>query len=202
MIVRSTPGRSRRSAGACAHVPAPATVDVGGLSVHISRKAIKSMRMRVLGPDGRIEVSAPASVSLACIEEFVRARRGWIERKRAEVASSPMAQAQGASPEDVARWRRQMEDAAPPLVARWERIMGVKAGKLAYRNMKSRWGSCQPKTGRICLNVRLALYPPACLEYVVVHELAHLIVHGHGPDFQAVMERCLPDWRVRRAQLR
>ena len=62
-------------------------------------------------------------------------------------------------------------------------ILGVRAGKLAYRNMKSRWGSCQPSTGRICINVRLALYPPECLEYVVVHELCHLLVHGHGPGF-------------------
>ena len=51
----------------------------------------------------------------------------------------------------------------------------MKAQKLAYRNMKSRWGSCQPSTGRICINVRLALYPPECLEYVVVHELCHLL---------------------------
>ena len=62
--------------------------------------------------------------------------------------------------------------------------MGVKAGRLAYRNMTSRWGSCQPATGRICINVRLALYPPECLEYVVVHELCHLRERGHGQRFK------------------
>ena len=73
--------------------------------------------------------------------------------------------------------------------ARWWRSVGayhgVKAGKLAYRNMTSRWGSCQPATGRICINVRLALYPPGCLEYVVVHELCHLLERGHGSRFKA-----------------
>ena len=54
--------------------------------------------------------------------------------------------------------------------------------------MTSRWGSCQPATGRICINVRLALYPPECLEYVVVHELCHLRERGHGPAFQALMD--------------
>ncbi|WP_270295883.1 M48 family metallopeptidase [Eggerthella sinensis] len=81
-------------------------------------------------------------------------------------------------------------------------IMGVKAGKLAYRNMTSRWGSCQPATGRICINVRLALYPPECLEYVVVHELCHLLERGHGPRFKALMDAFMPDWRTRRAKLR
>ena len=90
----------------------------------------------------------------------------------------------------------------PPLVAAWEPIMGVKAGRLAYRNMTSRWGSCQPATGRICINVRLALYPPECLEYVVVHELCHLRERGHGQRFKDLMDTYMPDWRERRAKLR
>ena len=80
--------------------------------------------------------------------------------------------------------------------------MGVRAGKVAYRNMTSRWGSCQPSTGRICINVRLALYPPECLEYVVVHELCHLLERGHGPRFHELMDAFMPDWKTRRAKLR
>ena len=68
--------------------------------------------------------------------------------------------------------------------------------------MKSRWGSCQPSTGRICINTVLAICPPECLEYVVVHELCHLLVPGHGPDFHAIMDRVMPDWKQRRAKLR
>ena len=102
----------------------------------------------------------------------------------------------------MAQWRAVVEACTPVLVERWEQIMGVKAQKLVYRNMTSRWGSCQPATGRICINVRLALYPPECLEYVVVHELCHLRERGHGPAFQALMTRYLPDWKERRAKLR
>ena len=75
--------------------------------------------------------------------------------------------------------------------------MGVRAGKLAYRNMTSRWGSCQPSTGRICINVRLALYPPECLEYVVVHELCHMLEPNHGAGFKALMTKVMPDWKQR-----
>lgn len=113
-----------------------------------------------------------------------------------------MARASQATPEEVAQWREVVSACVPALIAAWEPIMGVKAGKLAYRNMTSRWGSCQPSTGRICINVRLALYPPECLEYVVVHELCHLLERGHGPRFHQLMDTFMPDWKQRRAKLR
>ena len=113
-----------------------------------------------------------------------------------------MAQAERASAEQVEQWRALVKACVPALVEAWEPILGVKATTLAYRNMKSRWGSCQPATGRICINVRLALYPPECMEYVVVHELCHLLVAGHGPEFHALMDRVMPDWKRRRAKLR
>ena len=113
-----------------------------------------------------------------------------------------MARAMSATPAEVREWRNVVEAFVPALVEQWEPILGVKAGQLAYRKMKSRWGSCQPSTGRICINVVLALYPPECLEYVVVHELVHLLVPGHGPEFHAIMDRVMPDWKKRRAKLR
>ena len=64
--------------------------------------------------------------------------------------------------------------------------------------MKSRWGSCNVKTGALCLNVQLVKKPPQCLEYVVVHELCHLLVPNHSPQFWAYVADCLPDWKRRR----
>lgn len=63
-------------------------------------------------------------------------------------------------------------------------------------------GQLPTRTGRICINVRLALYPPECLEYVVVHELCHLRERGHGQRFKDLMDTYMPDWRERRAKLR
>ncbi|MCI2241439.1 M48 family metallopeptidase [Adlercreutzia faecimuris] len=174
---------------------------VDGLEVALTRKRVKNVNLRVR-PDGTVAVSAPPRTSDAFVSAFVREKRPWIEARRRDLAASPRARAAAATPEEVAEWRAVVEACVPALIAAWEPIMGVRAGTVAYRNMTSRWGSCQPSTGRICINVRLALYPPECLEYVVVHELCHLIERGHGPRFQAAMDRLMPDWRARRAKLR
>lgn len=188
---------SARNAGA-----QPELLVVDGVEVRLVRKRIKNLHLRVKPPEGRVEMSAPLRMPTRDIEGFVRQKRSWIEARRAELVDSPQARAAAATPEEVAQWRAVVEACVPALVEAWEPIMGVRAGKLAYRNMTSRWGSCQPATGRICINVRLALYPPECLEYVVVHELCHLRERGHGPRFKALMDAYLPDWRQRRAKLR
>ncbi len=119
-----------------------------------------------------------------------------------KLEDSPQRAADQAHPHDAAAWKRTVSTLAPPLIAYWEGVIGVKAKTIAYRNMKSRWGSCQPSTGRICLNTRLALYPPSCLEYVIVHELCHLLERGHGSAFKALLDTHLPDWKERKALLR
>ena len=194
--------RGRASASRPVAPVEPVELVVDGLVVRLTRKRIKNLNLRVHRGGGFVEVSAPAYVRDRDIERFVREKRPWIDAKLAQVAASPAAVAAEAGPEEVAAWRAVVEACVPALVEAWEPIMGVKAGKLAYRNMTSRWGSCQPATGRICINVRLALYPPECLEYVVVHELCHLLERGHGSRFKALMDAFMPDWRDRRAKLR
>ena len=154
----------------------------------------RSIRMRA-NADGTLRVSCGLSVPLYQIEDFVRRNSTWAERQSEKLQNSPMAQAEFATESDKREWRAVVEPAAKLLLEKWEPIMGVQAGKLAFRSMKSRWGSCQPETGRICINTRLALYPPRCLEYVVVHELAHLLEHGHTKKFWSIVETCLPNYR-------
>ncbi len=84
----------------------------------------------------------------------------------------------------------------------WERAVGRAAASIKLRRMTSRWGTCNTKTKAITLNVTLAEWPGWALEYVLVHELVHLLEPGHGPRFQAHMSRVLPDWRDRRRDLR
>lgn len=191
------PAGGRRDAA-----PLEELVFVDEFEVWILRKRIKNINLRVKPPDGRIEVSVPLRVDTSFVRAFVREKRDWIRKQQERIAASPQGRAAAASPDEVAQWREVVQAFVPPLIAKWEPIMGVKAGKIAYRNMTSRWGSCQPSTGRICINVRLALYPPECLEYVVVHELCHLLERGHGPRFHALMDAFLPDWKAIRAKLR
>ena len=175
---------------------------VDGIEVRLSRKRVKNLNLRIARDGSHVDVSAPSWVSDSEVEAFVRSKSAWIASHMAQAAQTPMARASQATPEEVARWREVVSACVPALIAAWEPIMGVRAGKVAYRNMTSRWGSCQPSTGRICINVRLALYPPECLEYVVVHELCHLLERGHGPRFHQLMDAFMPDWKQRRAKLR
>ena len=192
-------GRTRAGARSTAD---ERTLLVDGIEVRLSRKRVKNLNLRISRDGAHVDVSAPSWVSEDEVRDFVRRKAAWIESHLAQAADTPMARASQAKPEEVAAWREVVSACVPALIAAWEPIMGVKAGKLAYRNMTSRWGSCQPATGRICINVRLALYPPECLEYVVVHELCHLLERGHGPRFHQLMDAFMPDWKQRRAKLR
>lgn len=92
-------------------------------------------------------------------------------------------------------YRKRLEAEIPRLMEQWERIIRVKASGWIIRNMKSRWGSCNIRTGKICLNLQLAKKPYDCLEYVVVHELVHLLEGSHNAVFKGYMDRFLPQWR-------
>ena len=103
----------------------------------------------------------------------------------------------------LAAWyRAQLEAAVPPLLARWEPRLGVKLAKFSLRKMKTRWGSCSTKPRTMRLNTELACLAPEFLEYVVVHELVHLLEPSHNGRFKALMDRHLPGWRETRRRLR
>lgn len=87
------------------------------------------------------------------------------------------------------------------MVAEWSAQMALAPQRVGFRKMTSRWGSCSSK-GSILLNSALCFVPRSLAEYVVVHELVHLRVFNHGPEFKAMMTHYLPDWRARQAELR
>ena len=78
----------------------------------------------------------------------------------------------------------------------------LRKGELAYsvRRMRTRWGSCSPD-GRLTFNIELVKAPLSCVDYVLVHELAHRLIPNHGRAFYGLLRRCLPDWRERRERL-
>lgn len=98
-------------------------------------------------------------------------------------------------------YREQVKMTVPPLLQKWEALMNVKSSKVFVQRMKTKWGSCNPTSHAIRLNTDLAKKPPECLEYIVVHELAHLIEPSHNARFVAVMNLFLPRWQHARDEL-
>lgn len=98
-------------------------------------------------------------------------------------------------------YRREMKARLPGLIHAWEPVMGVRVAESRVRRMKTLWGSCNPRARRIWLNLDLIRHPDDCLEYVLVHEMVHLLERGHNRRFYGFMDRFLPDWRGRREQL-
>jgi predicted metal-dependent hydrolase len=100
------------------------------------------------------------------------------------------------------RWyRAQMEAVLPGLLDKWQPVIGERVESVTIRRMKTRWGSCTPSRRTIRLNLELATRTPRCLEYVLVHELVHLLERSHNASFYALMDRFLPTWRAPRDEL-
>lgn len=100
------------------------------------------------------------------------------------------------------RWyREQLKSVIPAFLEKWQTKVGVRASGWGIRRMKTRWGTCNPDTGRILFNLELAKKPVQCLEYLVVHELTHLLERHHTDRFAALMDRHLPQWRLLHAEL-
>jgi hypothetical protein len=133
------------------------------------------------------EKDAPPSVELTLDGVVLRVRPGASAPKREAV---------------IHAWHDQMlKQAARPLFAKWEPVMGVKVGKLSTRRMRSRWGTCDTRSHAIRLNTELVTRPAECLEYVIVHEMTHLLEPSHNRRFKALMTRFMPGWAAHRHAL-
>jgi predicted metal-dependent hydrolase len=98
-------------------------------------------------------------------------------------------------------YRRQLREAALPLFARWEPLTGVKVERFFVRRMKTKWGSCNHGARTVRLNTELAKKPRECLEYIVVHEMTHVLEPTHNARFVTLMDQIMPQWRFYRDQL-
>jgi predicted metal-dependent hydrolase len=98
-------------------------------------------------------------------------------------------------------YRERLKEAVPPLLARWQPLLGLSVERVFVQRMKTKWGSCNHKARTIRLNTELAKKPPACLEYILVHEMVHLLERHHNDRFREYMDRFMPQWCLHREEL-
>lgn len=98
-------------------------------------------------------------------------------------------------------YREQLKEQLPALVTKWEAVVGEHAGAYAIKHMKTKWGTCNIAARRVWLNLELAKKPVRCIEYVLVHELTHLLERNHNERFRALLDKFMPQWRVYRSEL-
>lgn len=223
------------------------TIELGEVSVEVTRKAVKHVHLAVHPPLGRVTLVAPESTRLEVARAYAISKLAWIRAQQA----SFQGQAREEPREYIGReshylWGRRyllevverdekpsvvvghtwltltvrpgadakrraevmhewhkglLHEVVPPLIQKWEGRLGVKVADYFLQRMKTKWGSCNPTDGHIRLNTELVKKPKELLDYVILHEMAHLIEPNHSPRFVALLDKHCPYWRQRRDEL-
>ncbi len=145
--------------------------------------------------EGRVLVRAPQRMSREEIERFVASHAAWLEKAQARVTARQAAHPP-LSEREIAALRQRAREVLPGKAAHYAAIMGVTPTSVKITSARTRFGSCSGKNG-ICFSLYLMQYPEAAIDYVVVHELAHIRRHDHSPAFYAEVAKVLPDYKER-----
>jgi predicted metal-dependent hydrolase len=223
------------------------TIQMGEISVQVTRKAIKNVHLSVHPPDGRVTLVAPTATRLDVARAYAISKLGWIrnqqeklrnqaretprkfidreshfiwgrrhlmtikhsdakpcvtlDHKRLTLTIRPGADAKKRA-EVIHEWHKSLLHAVvPSLIQKWQPKLKVHVSSYFLQRMKTKWGSCNPRDKNIRLNTELVKKPKDLLEYVIVHEMAHLLEPTHSERFVALLDKHYPSWREARAEL-
>ncbi len=160
------------------------------------RSKRKTIALHIL-PSGELVVRAPLHVSRTTVERVIAERENWITR-HLENRPVPRPVPDAAQ---IAQWRVAAAEYIPPRAAHFAALMGVTPAKIKINAAAKRFGSCSSK-GNLNFSCRLMAYPPEAIDYVVVHELAHLIHMNHSAAFYTAVAAVMPDYKARAAMLK
>ena len=223
------------------------TIQLGDLSILVTRKAIKHVHLSVHPPSGRVTLAAPTATRLEVARAYAISKLGWIREQQARLRSQAREAPRRLVPReshyvwgrrhllsvvfqeakpfvsidhrritlsvrpgsDVERraevfheWHKSLlHEVVPALIRKWEPKLNVKVSDYFLQRMKTKWGSCNHQSGHIRLNTELVKKPKDLLEYVIVHEMAHLVDPKHGERFVRVLDEHYPSWREATAEL-
>lgn len=222
-------------------------IELGDVSILVTRKAIKNVHLSVHPPEGRVTLVAPTSTRLEVARAYAISKLGWIRDQRqkldAQARESPrqfvgreshyvwgrrylmVVAYQDVKPsvtldhkritltvrpgsdirkrgEVMHEWQKlQLHKVVPGLIRKWERKLTVTVVGYYLQRMKTKWGSCNHRAGNIRLNTELVKKPKDLLEYVIAHEMIHLLEPTHNERFISILEEHYPTWREARAEL-
>ena len=223
------------------------TIQLGEISIAVTRKDIKNVHLSVHPPNGRVTLSAPKATRLEVARAYAISKLGWIreqqqkltnqaretprkyinreshslwgrrhlmmivhrdgkpfvalDHKRITLTVRPGSDAAKRA-EVIHEWHKALlHEQVPLFIQRWERKLKVNVRGYFLQRMKTKWGSCNHRAGHIRLNTELVKKPKDLLEYVIVHEMAHLIEPTHSDRFIGILDKHYPSWREARAEL-
>ena len=166
-------------------------------SYQIIRSDRKSIGIQIM-PDGSVVVRCPKRMRLDDIRRFVESKSDWIEK---HLAGRDLTAPEKLTEPELKRLREKTRQLVTARAKYYAAIIGVQYNQIAIRMQRTRWGSCSSK-GNLNFNCLLGLTPPEVLDYVVVHELCHLIEMNHSKQFWNAVERIIPDYKVHRKWLK
>ena len=223
------------------------TIQIGELSIRVTKKPIKNVHLSVHPPDGRVTLTAPSATRLDVARAYAISRLGWIRQQQVKLKNQaretprrfiereshylwgrrhllsvacreakpsvaldhkfisltvrPGCDA-GKRAEIIHEWHKSLLHAVvPALVKKWELKLKVTVTGYFLQRMKTKWGSCNHKVGHIRLNTELVKKPKDLLEYVIVHEMVHLMEPIHSERFFGILGKHFPSWREARSEL-
>ena len=169
------------------------------MTYEIIRSRRRTVALEVTA-DGRVLVRAPMAMPEGEIQRFVDSHTAWLEKARDKVAARRAAHPP-LTPQETEVLRRRAAAILPDKVAHYAAMMGVTPTSVKITAARTRFGSCSGKNG-LCFSLYLMQYPEEAIDYVVVHELAHIRHKNHGPGFYALIRQVMPDYDARIKTLR
>lgn len=165
----------------------------------VRSKKRKTLSLEVRKP-GVLTVRAPEKMPEATIFKFINEKQDWISGALKAVESRAERHPEPTS-EEIKELKQKARDYLPKAVEYYGNLMGLRPTSLKITSAKGRFGSCSGKNG-ICFSYRLMMYPKEAIDYVVVHELAHIKHHDHSPRFWGLVANYMPDYKERRKLLK
>ena len=188
-------------------MPMSKQIKWNGYDVEITKKQVKNLNFRMKPSEPRkIYVSIPLRAGYDDVIKLLEDSRikKMLEKHEKNVGTSKASKADWYESHKpyMEEYSKRLEKLLPELFAKWQKNLGVRAAKITIKDTRSQWGSCNVKNHNISISVWLGAFPEECIEYVVVHELVHLLEKGHNARFYGYLDRYYPKWKVCEGKLK